>query len=961
MGADISGFQRGMGTVDNMLHSAGGKLGGFVGMLGTGLAVAGTAAVAGLAAAGAGIVGFTSKAASAQQSVADIAANMQLSADETAKVAKLVNDLGIDPKLKVTAWEAAAAIDMLGKNGQSLTDIFGGTARATILLANSTKADFGTAADIATDVMQQFNIAAADMMKAVNGITGATQNSKFDINDYRLALAQAGGVASSVGVSFEDFNATIAAISPLFAGGSDAGTSFKTFLQRLTPSTKPAIKAMKELGIITADGKNQFFDATGNMKSMSEVAGTLQLAFAGLSDEQKNQYASTIFGTDAMRAAFAMANAGSETINKLKTAIGNTSAEDAAATRMDTLSGDYEIFTGVVDALSIKIGEKFIPAARDMLQWATGMVSGNSDRIVGFFEKLTEYIPSVTKRGMDLFDLISGPGVTKTVKTLAGAFSSLGRTLTLLVRPFREAFGGLFSELSAVNTTGFAGIFDSVLKRIGKAIGDFGKLINEQAVPFVLEKLGQLTTAVYEWAKGVDWGQAFINTVSTLWEWAVDIWNAVSPYLTSFWNLLTSWVTDPVKRHQLWDGITAATSAIWEWAVGIWGKVSPYLSTFWTEMVSWVTDPVKRQQLWDGIKNIASAMWGWAVGIWDTVSPHLSSFWSELTSWVTDPVKRQRLMGALSDAWNWFSTWSGKVWNENIKPPLDNAWRSLSGWVTDPAKKQELWSRVSGTWTGFTTWATTLWDEKIRPALVTMGAKMKIWIDSNYPQLGSWIDAITTFTTDAKNRFVENFPQMSAAVVGLGDTLRTEIPLIGQEIQKLITTLFGSPGGSGGATFMDWITYAVENVTWKIGSLVKQIRIVLDMINLINDGWRRLFSGDFSGYLNLRHEFDSLWNQLQNANQGAPTPPGFASGGRFTRGGMALVGERGPELAEFPPGTRIHKNEDAVSMLGSGGSRRLDIYFHGESALPRDRAALRELAEMLRKEVAMTGARLVYS
>lgn len=43
-------------------------------MLGTGLAVAGTAAAAGLAVAGAGIVNVTNKAATAQQAVADIAA-----------------------------------------------------------------------------------------------------------------------------------------------------------------------------------------------------------------------------------------------------------------------------------------------------------------------------------------------------------------------------------------------------------------------------------------------------------------------------------------------------------------------------------------------------------------------------------------------------------------------------------------------------------------------------------------------------------------------------------------------------------------------------------------------------------------------------------------------------------------------------------------------------------------------
>jgi hypothetical protein len=53
--------------------------------------------------------------------------------------------------------------------------------------------------------------------------------------------------------------------------------------------------------------------------------------------------------------------------------------------------------------------------------------------------------------------------------------------------------------------------------------------------------------------------------------------------------------------------------------------------------------------------------------------------------------------------------------------------------------------------------------------------------------------------------------------------------------------------------------------------------------------------------------------------------PGFAGGG-FPRG-LSWVGERGPELAEFPPGTRIHSVESSEgimrdTMSGFGGAGR---------------------------------------
>lgn len=393
--ADISNFKKGMGQVSTSITSIGGQLQTLSGGIHKMQMAAGAAVVGGVALFTGAIVETTKEAGDMQQAIANIAADMGLTAEETKKTADLINDLGIDPKLKVSAEEASDAIHMLGKNGLDLDQIMKGAARSTVLLANSTDADFATAADIATDVMAQFKIKAEDMMTAVNGITGTTRFSKFGIEDYKLALAQAGGVAATVGVDFADFNATIAAISPLFASGSDAGTSFKTFLQRLVPSTKPATKAMKELGIITADGQNQFFTASGQMKSMAEIAQVLQDAFIGLTEEQKNSYASTIFGTDAMRAAFAIADAGGATINDLKAKIGNTDAEESAATRMNTLNGVMEIFWGIIDSLKVQIGNAFLPVAQRLGNTLVQLASDNGPTIVAFFQSFAEQLEAV--------------------------------------------------------------------------------------------------------------------------------------------------------------------------------------------------------------------------------------------------------------------------------------------------------------------------------------------------------------------------------------------------------------------------------------------------------------------------------------------------------------------------------------------------------------------------------------
>ena len=375
--------------------------------LGTGLVAGAAAGTAGVVAVGGAMVASTKQAADLEAQLSSIAAVMGLTNDETAPLKKLISDLAVDPTLKVSATEAADAVEMLAKNGLSMDDILNGAAKSTVLLANSAGGDFATSADVATDAIAQFQDSAGGFENVVNGVIGVVNNSKFGLNDYRLALAQAGGVAASVGVDFEDFNAAIAAISPLFGSGSDAGTSFKTFLQRLIPQTSDAEEAMRSLGLITEDGANKFFDAEGNLRSMSEIAGLLQGSLSGLSEEQRNQALQTIFGTDAMRAAVGLAQTGGAAFEELGTKIAATDAAGAAATRMDNLSGAIEIARSVIQGISIQIGDAFLPTITAMTRAFTTFVSENKDQIIGFFTDFAQKIQDAIEFGGQLVTAIS--------------------------------------------------------------------------------------------------------------------------------------------------------------------------------------------------------------------------------------------------------------------------------------------------------------------------------------------------------------------------------------------------------------------------------------------------------------------------------------------------------------------------------------------------------------------------
>jgi TP901 family phage tail tape measure protein len=310
-----------------------------------------------------------------------------------------------------SASEAADMLEMLAKNGLSAEQILGGAAEAAIKLSEATGGELSKSADVATNVMAQFGKQAKDLGPIVDQITGVTLQSQFGFDDYALALGQAGGVAGSLGVSLTDFNASIAATSDVFNSGSDAGTSFKTFLLRLVPASDAAYEAMKKLGL-------EFFDAAGKMKPMPEIAQELKEGLAGLSDEAKNDALNTIFGTDALRTAVALGNEGAAGINEMAEAINKKGiADEQAAARMKGFNGEMEKLAGAFDELKLAIADS------GLLEAVTAFVT----KVAELVTSLATTNPEILKWGTIVAGLVAiiGP-VVLVIGTLVTAIVAIG-------------------------------------------------------------------------------------------------------------------------------------------------------------------------------------------------------------------------------------------------------------------------------------------------------------------------------------------------------------------------------------------------------------------------------------------------------------------------------------------------------------------------------------------------------
>lgn len=427
--ASFRGVQNAMDKIQKQANSIG--IGGGASVSGSGSVNPNNTRIGGLggvATIGVGIVGanevknfFTSSIKLASDFEAKMTdANIILKGTEEQYQALSAKARELGATTSLTASDSAAAIEVLARNGVKYDQIMGGILDSTVNLALALKSDLAPTADLLTDITAQFGIDAKDAAKAADLLAGATVNSKFGFNDMRLAIAQAGGVAGKVGVEFDDFVAALAATSSAFSSGSDAGTSFKTFLQRLDHSTAAAMEAMGELGLLTEDNSSKFFDAAGNMKSMSEITQLLHDAFKNLSDEQKISAASTIAGTDAMRTMLTLAGMTGAEFDKLSASIDGVSTAEMRLAKSDTFEQKMKRLQSAWEAFKMSlITPDVLVFLGNLLDKITGIINGTdklstvkAGEIVG---KELEKTGSIYDAGKKLGEAIFGDKTLKSV------------------------------------------------------------------------------------------------------------------------------------------------------------------------------------------------------------------------------------------------------------------------------------------------------------------------------------------------------------------------------------------------------------------------------------------------------------------------------------------------------------------------------------------------------------------
>lgn len=357
--ANVQGFTAGMSQAQAATTRLGTQFRGESETVGRALTGIGLAAAAGVGVAIAKFAEFDQSMSFVQAATHESAANMELLRDAA---------LEAGATTVFSATESANAIEELAKAGISTAQIMGGGLTGSLDLAAAGGLGVADAAAIAATAMTQFGVAGSEVPHIADLLAAGAGKAQGSVEELAAALNQGGLVASQTGLSIEETTGTLAAFASAGLIGSDAGTSFKSMLQRLTPQSAEAKAKMDELGISAYDAQGQFI-------GMEQFAGNLQQALKDLTPEARNSALGVIFGSDAVRAASVIYNEGAEGIAEWTDKVDDSGyAAETAAMRLDNLAGDVEALGGAFDTALIQTGSMANDFLRANIQLITSMV-----------------------------------------------------------------------------------------------------------------------------------------------------------------------------------------------------------------------------------------------------------------------------------------------------------------------------------------------------------------------------------------------------------------------------------------------------------------------------------------------------------------------------------------------------------------------------------------------------------
>ena len=327
----LQGANRGIGDLGTRLQN-----------LGRNITIATAPLAAGL---GASVVA----AGNFESSMTNAAAVLGLSADEMAALNAQVLRIGRASRQGPQA-AAEAFYDIVGGVADASTHM--AILEAAIGTAEAGNADLGGTTNALIAVMNSYGFSAEDAAYVSDVLTRTVGVGVGTMDEFGGALGMTAGLASSLGISFDDLGAMMGFITTQGMSASEAGTQLTAMMTSLLNPNERMKAALSELGVESGTAAIQMYGLDGVFRELSGRSGTFQSEMAGALGSVEALRGVTALGNNSAVAALAAFEDG------LAGAM-----EAARRIQMQSAAAQFDLLKSQMSGLSITIGTKILPAS----------------------------------------------------------------------------------------------------------------------------------------------------------------------------------------------------------------------------------------------------------------------------------------------------------------------------------------------------------------------------------------------------------------------------------------------------------------------------------------------------------------------------------------------------------------------------------------------------------------------
>lgn len=395
-------------------------------------------------------------------------------------------------------------------------------------LALANGVDLARTADIASNISGAFKIdpeVEGNMRRVSDILSGVSARANVDLEMLGDTMKYL-GKAEGLNMSLEQTAAMAGVLGNIGIQSSQAGTTMRAMLDRITAPAAAGAKAMAALGL-------EVKDAAGNMRDMPAIIADVASATSKMGNVDQAKYLKDIFGAEAGSGmAELVAQQGTGGLSKLIEELYNVQGENArmAATRADNIDGDLKGLWSAWEEIGIGITDINEGPLRGLVQQITSIL-----RAVGQWAQKNPALVATLAKTVAVIGVLAGAGgafmltlgsllgpialvkyamVVFGIKSLgvAAAFKGIGAAVMVLGKALLASPLGLFAVIAAGAAyliiknwdlvkaffKGFAGGFASGFMDMGRALIDSFKPV----VP-VLKAIMQAGGKALAWIKGL--------------------------------------------------------------------------------------------------------------------------------------------------------------------------------------------------------------------------------------------------------------------------------------------------------------------------------------------------------------------------------------------------------------------------------------------------------------------------